>query len=387
MGCLDTWVLERAPPRHDCQPDDPDADCQILDPDQPHRWYLPPKGENTQGAGSGWDDRMASPHPSEAEVHKMRFKIPSGLNCTHCTLQWYWSTGNTCLYDAGYFSYFTKMAAAKWSASSWCSACMSGSDCSGTCCGPDSGKYAEEFWNCADIRVLAAGQQPPTLPPSPQTAPTPSGALQPTTVPDSCIQAWGKCGGDSWTGSTCCVPGHYCRVESIWYHQCVPGSPPTAGPATIAPTSSPPVTTPPAAPTVAPIVAPSSCAALCSQSQLATCTSASSDELLCKQSYIVRVGLAIPCVWNSCGCSADGENVLDCPGCVVEPPSEAEPEGESEEEEEEGKSSNEAQSGEMFLQASKASMKAVRKQPFLATALLQTATCLGSESYVDDESP
>merc|ERR1719330_1861682 len=125
MGCLDTWVLERAPPRHDCQPDDPDADCQILDPDQPHRWYLPPKGENTQGAGSGWDDRMASPHPSEAEVHKMRFKIPSGLNCAHCTLQWYWSTGNTCLYDAGYFSYFSKMAAAKWSASSWCAACIS----------------------------------------------------------------------------------------------------------------------------------------------------------------------------------------------------------------------------------------------------------------------
>merc|ERR1719330_1007853 len=194
MGCLDTWVLERAPPRHDCQPDDPDADCQILDPDQPHRWYLPPKGENTQGAGSGWDDRMASPHPSEAEVHKMRYKIPLGLNCTHCTLQWYWSTGNTCLYDGGYFSYFSKMAAARWSASSWCSACMSGSDCSGTCCGPDSGKYAEEFWNCADIRVLAAGQQLPTLPPSPQTAPTPSGALPPS--PPSAPYAIGSAAAD-----------------------------------------------------------------------------------------------------------------------------------------------------------------------------------------------
>jgi len=231
QACLNQWVLERAPPRSDCQSNDPDADCQPLDPEQPHRWFLPPRASNTQGAGPNWDDSMSPEHPSQTEVHRMRYKIPAELRCPHCTLQWYWSTGNTCLYDGLYFSYFRKMAAAGWRANEWCGSCMSGSgSCDGKCCGEASGKFGEEFWNCADIRVLAAGEQPPTESPTP--------APQPTPPPANCLAAWQQCGGGSHTGPTCCVSGHYCKkIDPQYYHQCVSGVDPNPRP-TPAPTAS-----------------------------------------------------------------------------------------------------------------------------------------------------
>merc|ERR1712190_700700 len=145
----------------------------------------------------------------------MRYKIPSGLNCSHCTLQFYWSSGNTCLYDAGYFSYFDKMKLAGWDSLSWCKFCTPGQTCQGTCCGADSGKYAEEFWNCAEIAVTGDGIAPPT----PSTmAPT----MAPTTA--DCATVFGQCGGSNWGGPFCCGPGNFCFEQNEWYSQCLPGS-------------------------------------------------------------------------------------------------------------------------------------------------------------------
>merc|ERR1712194_212900 len=31
---------------------------------------------------------------------KMRYKLPTGLTCKECTLQWFWLTGNNCQGDA-----------------------------------------------------------------------------------------------------------------------------------------------------------------------------------------------------------------------------------------------------------------------------------------------
>merc|ERR550525_2011711 len=186
----------------------------------------------------------------------MKYKIPEGLNCTHCTLQWYWSTGNTCIYDAGYFSYFSKMAQAGWQVSEWCHWVTSGSSCEGKCCGEASGKFAEEFWNCADIRVLVAGERLPTPAPGPmpQEPEEPEQPAPQTTVApeeNNCsepVQPWGKCGGSGYFGATCCTAGHWCKpIDPIWYHQCVPGAPPAAAPpATAPPASSPPAMAPPA---------------------------------------------------------------------------------------------------------------------------------------------
>jgi len=179
--CLTKHVLHRAPLKTSCTPDNKaDADCQPIDEQNPGRWYLPPRGW-TAKAGSqsdDGDDMQASklPWPLQ-ETHKMRYKIPDYLKCEHCTLQWYWATGNVCVSDGGYFSYFEKMAAAGWPSKEWSILSSSewGLTCSQACCGSqNSGKYTMEFWNCADVAVHPPGQGPT---PAPPTAPTP----EPTT--------------------------------------------------------------------------------------------------------------------------------------------------------------------------------------------------------------
>merc|ERR1719343_1464223 len=140
---------------------------------------------------------------------------------------------------------------------------MNGATCKTACCGSSgSGRFGEEFWNCADVAVLAAGDKPPvtsapetdpaTQPPpltDPATQPpvTSPPATDPATTPaktttaeatsepesepenhdeasDDCAAVWEQCGGTNWNGKTCCQPGHSCNVVSEWYHQCQSGS-------------------------------------------------------------------------------------------------------------------------------------------------------------------
>jgi len=160
QDCLNQWVLERAPLMEDCVPNDSRADCQPLDEENPGRWYLPPHKKGTQAANASWSDSDATLLPAIGEVHSMRYKIPESLSCEHCTLQWYYSTGNSCLYDGDYITYFKKMAQLGWSVSEWVYGGMaSWVTCENSCCGPSgTGAFGEEFWNCADIAVLPSGQ-------------------------------------------------------------------------------------------------------------------------------------------------------------------------------------------------------------------------------------
>eukprot|EP00913_Durusdinium_trenchii_P033002 g30895.t1 len=115
--------------------------------------YLPPAGSQTPVAGADWKDTMASTYPSSHEVHVMRYKIPDNLSCEACTLQWYWSTGNSCLYDFDYVNYFKEFAKLGWDADAWHSQILaSWRSCENSCCNAE--KFGEEFWNCADIAVL-----------------------------------------------------------------------------------------------------------------------------------------------------------------------------------------------------------------------------------------
>merc|ERR1719433_453608 len=85
----------------------------------------------------------------------MRYKIPEGLSCEHCTLQWYWGTGNSCLYDEGYLKYFQHMQDLGWDAKKWSpNAVTLWAEKQYVCCGVEWDRFAEEFWNCADIKVL-----------------------------------------------------------------------------------------------------------------------------------------------------------------------------------------------------------------------------------------
>lgn len=183
LACLDTWVLHRVPPNEtysNCKPNDQRGDCQPLDEAHPERWYLPP------GTGS----------------HFMHFRIPAGLRCQRCTLQWSWWTANSCTPKPGYGCYFSRLAAAGWDSASWCGAfcgrCASPLLQGGAAASPgrraelsavELAGCGEEFRNCADIRVLG-GDSPTTptpapvpMPPAPVPTPEPEPEPQPTPQP------------------------------------------------------------------------------------------------------------------------------------------------------------------------------------------------------------
>jgi hypothetical protein len=60
--------------------------------------------------------------------------------------------------------------------------------------------------------------QPSPVPtPQPTTAPSPSPS-------GPCSQAYDQCGGNTWSGPTCCEAGLICKRTNEWYSQCAHGS-------------------------------------------------------------------------------------------------------------------------------------------------------------------
>jgi len=226
-GCLNKWVLERATPEEvsaafgfgACARGDEGEDrpfCTPIDGNHPERWYLPPRGE-VDG------------------THTVYFKVPAGLACDECTLQWHWWSANSCqpAGDYGCYKdvlqsngYWTGSKAAWWTAFG------------GSCSGPEgpNGHFGcgEQFWNCADIAVLPADGSPSTA------APTSAPAPMPTSTPTA---------GPTWTPAPTSAP------------TLVPTSAPTA-PQNPTPTPEPepePEPEPTAAPTSAPAGAGGTC--------------------------------------------------------------------------------------------------------------------------------
>lgn len=96
--------------------------------------------------------------PPSTEIsgtHTVYFKVPVGLKCEACTLQWHWWSANSCE-PAGDYGCFKKVLQANgyWVGSkrAWWTAF--GGACSGPA-GPNGHSgCGEQFWNCADISVL-----------------------------------------------------------------------------------------------------------------------------------------------------------------------------------------------------------------------------------------
>jgi len=190
--CLNGHVLERVRPEEmhlDCQPDDSRGDCQPFDEANPSYWYLPPAGG------------------SMSADYRFTYKLPDGVLCEKCTLQWWWSSANSCTpHPDAYRCYFQKMQALGWNAAAWCSgACSFVGSCPASQ-GPPV-LCGEQFKNCADVQITAAGSGgtsqtteqgtlPPTPAPEPESepesepeteiptaAPTPAPAAVPTQAP------------------------------------------------------------------------------------------------------------------------------------------------------------------------------------------------------------
>ncbi|TDZ49557.1 Exoglucanase 2 [Colletotrichum trifolii] len=55
----------------------------------------------------------------------------------------------------------------------------------------------------------------------------------------NCGAAWTQCGGNNWSGATCCASGSSCSIVNEWYSQCIPGAaPPPAATSTVRTSSS-----------------------------------------------------------------------------------------------------------------------------------------------------
>ncbi|GAB4815625.1 hypothetical protein N2152v2_008081 [Parachlorella kessleri] len=128
-ACLSQYVLQRA------------------DGSGPYTWTGPSGGPASPASGysSGTIDGISG------EVYTVQYKLPDGLTCAACTLQWWWTTGNSCVPPGSPFG-----------------------GNSGVC--GDGGAYPEEFWNCADISI--GGDAAPSTP-----TPTPTPTVNPTPVP------------------------------------------------------------------------------------------------------------------------------------------------------------------------------------------------------------
>lgn len=221
-ACLNKWVLERATPEEagfrDCRPGDQRAACVPFDPLHPERWYLPPSGEVNLR-------------------HTIYFKVPAGLQCEACTLQWHWWSANSCIPAGDYGCYKDILQSnGYWvnSKSPWWT--VGAGSCSGPA-GPNGHSgCGEQFWNCADIKVLGNGgpittrrttQAPATTTTAAVTTVAPPSAT--TTMPSSSactvVNGAAEYGATSArcnavcqllpAGQWPCGPGHACDCTSM----------------------------------------------------------------------------------------------------------------------------------------------------------------------------
>lgn len=69
----------------------------------------------------------------KGELYTVDFKLPKGVTCKHCVLQWYWTTGSSCDVPG---------------TPTWMRTSME----------PCGDVYPEEFWNCIDVQITKDGK-------------------------------------------------------------------------------------------------------------------------------------------------------------------------------------------------------------------------------------
>jgi len=142
-----------------------------IDPKYPGRFFLEPKCLHDQDApkedGLQIGQRMT--------VH---YKLPEGLVCDHCILQLWWITSNSCL-PPGYREFFSDKT------NNVMPECNGDGGSKGlwneylSDCGVKS--IPEEFWNCADIRIIKNDNTVPSTNTKPTTTTTTAAATVTTT--------------------------------------------------------------------------------------------------------------------------------------------------------------------------------------------------------------
>eukprot|EP00039_Didymoeca_costata_P032197 m.37038 g.37038 ORF g.37038 m.37038 type:complete len:975 (+) comp9235_c0_seq1:305-3229(+) len=205
--CLNQNILERVEDSNDVSP---------IDSNYPGRYYLEPINQclidkrNISGAMDPNDtiDHVFQQFGSALRV-RMKYKLPENMTCSHCVLQWWWVSANSCN-PPGYRDYSFPSTIDECTSISWWQPNMAN-------CG---GSWPEEFWNCADIKILSspgatdATNQPTTqdgtasvttAAPSPPTTGAPVTTGPPTTTASpSSSGGWGLQVTNAW-GDACDV--------------------------------------------------------------------------------------------------------------------------------------------------------------------------------------
>lgn len=120
-------------------------ECGPIDIVYPGRWYLPCR--NTGSIGQ---------HIVGGPSGTMRYKLPAGVRCKHCVVQWYWATANSCA-PRGLLEYMKR------NNNPFGTSCISDGGGRGTYrrgmaeCGGN--RVPEEFWSCADVQITPSGKR------------------------------------------------------------------------------------------------------------------------------------------------------------------------------------------------------------------------------------
>lgn len=160
------YQLQRAP-NNDCDSGN-DLRCGPIDRKYPGRWYFPcpilPFKNNVSHRYGG---------------KKMQYLLPSGVNCEHCVLHWYWAASNDCN-PPGMLEYFDGPDAPKWGqcpgpVGSRGGITRSHKECSGD-------RFPQEYYQCADISVKSSGNSPNVMASDASAAPMET-APETTSIP------------------------------------------------------------------------------------------------------------------------------------------------------------------------------------------------------------
>lgn len=115
--------------------------CGPKDERRPGRWYLP-CSEFVERNGNNYFGRNKT----------MSYQLPNGFTCSHCVLQWYYSTANDCN-PPGLIAYYE----GEYRPRSWGN-CVGQAGAEGGYAGKrpvcGSRNFPEEYWNCADVRIV-----------------------------------------------------------------------------------------------------------------------------------------------------------------------------------------------------------------------------------------
>ena len=111
-----------------------------INPNHPSLWYLPPTCALPE---------TAEPLHNTGYHYKARYKLPDGVTCQNCVLQWWWAVGGGCI--PGGYEGFKELPGVDLPGECTSSQSRSGwynSYTGNSMCGvPDDRKIRQEFWN------------------------------------------------------------------------------------------------------------------------------------------------------------------------------------------------------------------------------------------------